>query len=653
MLCRCAALALSMALLPAALRAAPAAAQAPAADVMALVRADRWPEAAAAAARYTDPVAAKLVTYYRLLAPGAAGTAEISAFQAASPDWPAQAVLARRRDEALAAEPDQAVLRAECAGAMPAAVASLLRCADAATAAHDIAGAVAMQRAAWIAGIADSAWEQRFLEEHGAALTAQDQAARFEHLMPGNLAAAERQAARLDPDLRAMALLRIALRRDDRDLPRLLAAVPESARASPFLFLDYATWLRRGGQDGAARELWLAAGAAAERAAGRDRERAFWNERNIIARRLLRQGDAAGAYRVAAGFAGTAGEPALDAAFLAGFIALRPLANPAMAEPHFRRLDALSPAAITQGRAHYWLGRTAAQRGDGAGAQAEFDRAAAWPSTFYGQLAALRGGGTTATLAARIARTGDPPADIARAQDFAGRELARAAAYLVGWGEARRAQAFLLRLEEVAPDAADRALGAKLAIGFGLPETAVALARRAGSDGIILLASGWPMPVSPPAVPEPALSLAVMRQESSFDSATVSPVGARGLMQLMPATAAQVARRLGIHPSVPALTGDPGYNMRLGTAYLADLLDSFDGSVPMAVAAYNAGPNRVADWVAMNGDPRSPSVDVIDWIELIPFGETRNYVQRVIENEVIYRALRGEQLPHPLAQWLR
>ena len=138
------------------------------------------------------------------------------------------------------------------------------------------------------------------------------------------------------------------------------------------------------------------------------------------------------------------------------------------------------------------------------------------------------------------------------------------------------------------------------------------------------------------------MALAVIRQESSFDIAAGSPAGARGLMQLMPATAAATARKLGLPVSLPALTGDPAYNIRLGSAFLRGLLDQFDGSVPLAVAAYNAGPRRVAEWIEANGDPRGARVDAIDWIELIPFTETRNYVQRVIENEVIYRVLRGE-----------
>ncbi len=181
---------------------------------------------------------------------------------------------------------------------------------------------------------------------------------------------------------------------------------------------------------------------------------------------------------------------------------------------------------------------------------------------------------------------------------------------------------------------------ATLANGLGLPDLAVAVARRAGRDGTMLPQSGWPVPYAPPAGVEPAIVLALMRQESSFDEQIVSPAGARGLMQLMPATATAVARKLGEQPDLAALTAEPGTNMRLGTAYLRSLMDQF-GAWPLALAAYNAGPRRVQDWITANGDPRpgsGDSIDMIDWIELIPFNETRNYVQRVMESVAVYRA---------------
>ena len=639
------------------------------ADVMAHVRADRWPEAQAAASRYADPVVARMVTYFRLLAPGAATTAEIAAFMQASPDWPMQSGLARRRDEALAGEPNEAVVVKECLREAPRAAAALLHCAASLGQIGKTAEAATLTRHTWVSGGTDPAWEQSFLLEHGNVLTPADQSARFERLItldPGRQPEAVRQQdeallrqiARLPMAAVALAEARLALRRDDPAAPKLVAALGEKVRTNPEFFLDQAQALRRTGQDEAAVALWIKRGTAAEKAAAADRRGIFWAERQQMARRRLRDGDVAGAYALVAHHAQTAVEPAVDAEFLAGFIALRRMNDPGRALGHFRKLAAMSKAAITQGRADYWIGRAEEAAGHKEAATKAYTAGALWPNTYYGQLAALKLGDDTLaarTLAAHIVAAGDPPVDEARAFALAQRDLARAARVLADLGEFRRAQSFLLRLDEIAADPADRVLVANLATKLALPETAVALARRAGRDGVILLDSGWPQPVTPPIgpVPEAALVLGVIRQESSFDSTIISPVGARGLMQIMPATGAHTAKKLGLPASVPALVLDPQYNMKIGSTYLRELIDQFGAVVPLVVAAYNAGPARVLEWLRTHGDPRQGTIDMVDWIELIPFAETRNYVQRVIENQVIYRARRGEDRPHPLASWLQ
>jgi soluble lytic murein transglycosylase len=175
-----------------------------------------------------------------------------------------------------------------------------------------------------------------------------------------------------------------------------------------------------------------------------------------------------------------------------------------------------------------------------------------------------------------------------------------------------------------------------------------------GRDGLSLPEAGWPIAAEPPTGPvDPAVALGVIRQESSFDIGAVSPSGARGLMQLMPFTAEAVAKQIGTPVSLVSLTTDPADNMRLGTEYLHQMLSRFDNSLPLAVAAYNAGPHRVDQWLPEYGDPRIGPIDMVDWIELIPLNETRNYVQRVLENVVVYRARRGESTPTLLAQWTR
>ena len=593
------------------------AARADAPNPLAAMRADHWPEAEAAVAGIADPVAAKLVRFYRTIAPGAASTAEIAAFIAANPDWPGQALLEKRRQEALIAEPDHAVAKAQCASPRPTLAAALLRCAA------DL-NDTSYARQAWMSGIADQATETAVLQRWGSAFTPDDEWARFQQLCWSSPQAADRQLGRLDATHRAMV---------DTAPARVLAQVKALRVAE-----DYP----------GAIALWQQQGQAAQQAAP-DHRAAFWTERQFLIRSLLKQGQDQAAYDLAAAHGQTSAEQVTDAEFLAGFIALRRLKQPALALAHFKALAAASSAAITQGRAHYWLGRTLAAMGQDP--KPEYEQAAVWNTTFYGQLAAVALGDDVAALNNRIDAARDPAWSKDTAQAFAGHEVVRAATWLVAWGDAARARIFLARMDELAPDPAERALTADLALKLGLPDAAVSVARRMGRDGIALPQAGWPIPYHPPPAPDEAASLSIMRQESNFDVGAISPSGARGLMQLMPFTAKAVAKKLAVPVSVPTLTVDAQQNMLLGTSYLREMLDRFGGSLPLAAAAYNAGPHRVDQWLVDNRDPRTDAVAMIDWLELIPFGETRNYVQRVLENVVVYRARIGSAVPALLAQW--
>ena len=615
---------------------------------LAAVHAERWAQADADVAGSPDPLARKLVLFFRLLTPGAARAAEIAAFMAENPDWPNQAVLSRRLQEAVAVDKDDRTVLEICRQRPPTAIPSLLRCADAAE--HTGAPPENPLRRAWLTGITDEKGEIAFIRRWGAQITLDDQWRRFDRLAwsdspaPGGPAA--RQAMRVAPAQRAAAEARLALRRDTPTAPGLVAVLPEAARTDPSMVVELARWYRRAGQDRDAAAVWTGPGASAEQAAATDRRGAFWSERNLLARRLLRANDANLAYAVVAAPA-PATEDAIDQAFLAGFIALRRLSDPARALPHFTVLAGLSPAAITQSRAQYWLGRTQAALNDAEAAKSAYAAAARWPTTYYGQLGAMAAGDDMAALTARIAATKDPAWDDARALAFLAQDGARAAVLLAAWGEPRRAKAFIARLDELSPDPIGRALAARMALELGLPDQAVAIARRAGRDGVMLPGAGWPTAVEPPdSTIEHAVVLGLIRQESSFDVQAMSPVGARGLMQLMPATATAVARKLGLKPDIAALTTDPGYNMRLGMSYLNELLGRF-GQLPLAIAGYNAGPGRVQDWLVAQSDGSGAPPDMVDWIEMIPFTETRNYVQRVTENIVIYRARLGAPAVHP------
>ena len=642
---------------------------------------ERW---AAAARRSADPLAPRLATYLRLVADraGAVDPGVAARFLANNPGWPNRALLERRLSDGIAAAAVDDVVLPLCAGGRAGTAAARLRCAEAEARAGLTGTAEESARAAWIGGLDDPSAEAAFLRVWGAALTPAAQEARFERLAGGDVAAATRQALRLDPGARQAAEARLALRRDEPGAAALAAALADAARHDPALVLDLARFLRRSDASGAAALAeWRADGEAAELASVPERRAGFRAERERLARQLLRAGDAAGALALMQDEirVGAPGADAADAEFLAGWIALRRLGDPAAAAAHFAALAAESRAAILQARAHYWLGRTAAARGDAGGARAEYAAAAAWPVTFYGQLAAIAvdgaaGGGAVAGeagLRGRLAALRNPAWTPAEALAFSGTELARVTELLVAWGEARRARAFLLRLGELAEDGRGRALVASLALRLAVPEAAVAAARQAGRAGGMLPQAGWPLEVasgedsgaSGPGGGGPgggeatsgverSVVLGFTRQESSFDPEAVSPTGARGLMQLMPATAQEVARRLGASASTAALTADPALNVRLGSAYLAGLLARNDGVLPYAAAAYNAGPTRLREWLAANGDPAAGGGDMIDWIEMIPVAETRNYVERVIENVVDYRARLGIVAPHPLARWV-
>ena len=622
-----------------------------AANPMSAVRAGQFAEAASEAAAYADPVARKLTLYYRLLAEGGASAREIADFEATSPDWPNQALLEKRRQEAIARDPDDAAVRDACAAKPVTASRALMRCADALSAGGDTGAATEDARRAWIASPEPITDMAGFLAHWKSVLRPEDERARFNRLEQAGSPEAAHQVARLAPADRPAAQARLALRHDAPNAAELLAKLSQAERDSPSVVLDEARWERRGKREAEALALWKAKGEAAEQAAPPDRRADFWAERNALARRLLVLGDAAGAYAMADDRCQT-GAPAAEAAFLAGFIALRHLARPAEAAGHFETL-AQSKAAITQARAFYWLGRARAAQGQDAGP--DYARASAYPLTFYGQLAARAAGVDEAGLARRVRGLTDPGFDADAAWSFAGRELVRAAAILASWGEFGRARAFLMQAQESVAEPTQQALAARLALLLGMPDTAVSIARRMGLQGLALPVSGWPEPLSAPAGPlDPAVTLALIRQESSFDGGVVSSAGARGLMQLMPSTAAAEARRAGGSVTEAELTGDPARNMELGAAHMHTLLASFGGSLPLAVAAYNAGPHRVEQWLRDNGDPRTGQVGMLDWIELIPFEETRNYVERVLESVVIYQARLGEEaVGTTAAQWMR
>jgi soluble lytic murein transglycosylase len=364
---------------------------------------------------------------------------------------------------------------------------------------------------------------------------------------------------------------------------------------------------------------------------------AIWaKRRGVLARRAARMGRAELAYVLASQHHLNAGDGYnySDMEWLAGWIALRKMGDPARALAHFQRFNASVATPISLGRGGYWLGRTYEAMGDSAKASEWYRVAASHQTSFYGQLAAAKLGapGDALIVAADLPDWAKSPA--LRSDDV------RAGVLLHYAGEGRLAFLMFNHLGKQMEGGAALGALARLGLELGQPHFAVRVAKNVARKGILIYPAYYPVTelAGYASKIEPALAMAIARQETELNQRAISPAGARGLMQLMPRTAKKVAGWIGEEYSRDRLTEDWQYNARLGQTYLARRIDQFGGSYVMAAAAYNAGATRVDTWVGAYGDPRLPGTDMIDWIETIPFSETRNYVQRVMEGLYVYRA---------------
>jgi soluble lytic murein transglycosylase len=375
----------------------------------------------------------------------------------------------------------------------------------------------------------------------------------------------------------------------------------------------------------------------------------IWDERYQLTLLALRNGDAAAAYAAAANTGLKSGLGAAEAEFYAGWIALTRLKNPAQADQHFQALERIGSSPITRGRALYWRGRAAEALRAPEAADAFYGAAAKYYTTFYGQLAAEKLGDP------KLALDSDPVITQADRARFEARPQVRAARILIEAGNRDLFRTFVLSLDDILPTAEEEALLVDLARNYGEMDTSMKAVRAAAQRGFILAQRGYPIRMPPDAEggAEVPLVLGITRQESGFDPKVRSGAGARGMMQLMPGTASILARKVGVAYS-PGRLDDPDYNMQLGSAYLGGLVNTFSGSYVMAIAGYNAGPGRPTQWTGFCGDPRGSTTDPIDFIECIPFSETRNYVMRVMEGMQMYRArLHGGEAPITLSADLK
>ena len=566
-------------------------------------------------------------------------------FLLAHPGWPNEMALRRAAEKALDTSswsPSTVAAYFRRFPALTSAGRTRFAEALAALGARDEANAAA--RAAWVAGSLSVSDEGKIISAFPGALTQADQDARMDMLLwQGSLAAAQRQLALTSTARQPVFAARLAFKSNAPDASDRAVTTQALGMADAGWLADRASWYRNNGASMSARST-LAQRPALATVPGAPGQ---WLDVLLTnARAAANDGQATLAYDIARQIndaypVGTdittrpygERDDYTNLTWLAGTTALKQLSRPAEAVPLFLRYGAASRAPTVQAKGLYWAGRAAEAAGRRDEANSYYARAAGFRDVFYGQLANER-------IGQPLVAPGDPilrPVDPATRAAFYNRETVRAAQYLGTTGAWEDQTAFVRQIAVDAKSDSDHVLSTELSRTLGRPDLGVMVGRSALQNGLSEYSTvGFPN-VRVPAASEDDWTMihAIARQESQFDRAAISHAGARGLMQLMPGTARDTATKLGLAYNAAALTTDTDYNIMVGSTYFRHIFGLY-GSYPLAVAAYNAGPGNVNKWLRANGDPRMPGVDMVDWIEAIPIYETKNYVQRVLENAVVY-----------------
>lgn len=489
-------------------------------------------------------------------------------------------------------------------------------------------------RAAWRSQSMRLTFQTDTLRAFGSILTREDHAERVDYLLwAGQRTAASRLIPELTQAEQRLAQARISLAARQPGVDGAVNAVPASLQTNPGLIYERARFRRQRGA-GEVLPLLLELPDQHQNTAALS---SMWTERKLMILDRIRERDWEAAYQLAASHGMSSGVDFADAEFTAGWVALTGLNQPEAALEHFLTLESGVRTPVSLARAKYWQGRAAEAAGQLDLARERFLAAAEHPTAYYGQLAILALGPD----AAEIVLPPDPdPAPAVRAA-FEARTDVRAVRLLAESGSDYFFRVFVYHFANAVETAEEVAMLADIAMDHMRLREAVRTAKASRTAGTALAERAYPiieLPQNAPIFPDAALTFSVIRQETEFDARAISGAGARGIMQMMPATARQTAQQLRVPFNLEWLTDDPQYNIMLGMAHLDQVVNAYDGSLVMALAAYNAGGHRVRTWVTNYGDPRTGEIDPIDWVESIPFSETRNYVQRVIENVQVYRA---------------
>ena len=609
----------------------------------------------------SNPIAEAILSWNRLRQSDRLPFSDYSAFLVAHPGWPGEEALRKTAERALIPDSQSpAQVIAYFTRLPPLTTAGNLRYAEALMSSGRSAEALAAARRAWTGGALNPDDESRLLARFGASIPLADQDARMDRLLwSRSTAAATRQLALTSPAGRPIFQARLAMQTKDPNAAAYALALGDAANRDAGFVNDRARWLRDSNQGMVARE-YLARPRTLD-AAPLDAA-AWFDTLETAARGAFNDGQWALAYGIASqiGDAYPSGaaprdqdykerDGYTDVVWLAGQAALK-LNQPFDAMRMFQLYATGARSGQVQAKGYYWSGRAAEAAGRIIDAHTLWQLAGDFHDQFYGQLA--------------VERLGQPlpapqplpptPADPAVAAAFNNREIVRAARILGELGDWQNQSIFLRAIAQQAKSTDERVLVNQLASDIGRPDLAVMMARQARSDGTDdYIRAGFPtLPLGSFHDTQWTMIHAISRQESQFDRRAVSRANARGLMQLMPRTAEEQAGKLGMSYDYSRLTEDPTYNVMLGSQYFQRLRDSFGGNYLLAVAAYNAGPGNVRKWIDANGDPRLPGADVVGWIEQIPISETRGYVQRVLENAVVYDLLNPDRATMPKANRL-
>lgn len=605
-----------------------------------------------AAQRSRDPAAQKLVELLYLRdRPNEAGYSRIMAFLDAAPDWPLTESLLKRAERSLYVNREPAPLIISHFGnRQPTTNEGALALARALLATGDRETARKFVRRAWFDPKLESGLEQAISSEFGNLLTDADHRMRLWRLiLAQETNAAIRAAKRLSGDHQKAAAVAQKLIRGERGAEKAYNALPKAMRGEVALKYALTRYHRRNKDYAKARA--ILAGIPGDAAAMIDPE-AWWGERRIIARHsigLRQRGQAAKtAYQISRNHGMRKGDGAIEGEFLAGWIALRYLKDAKTALGHFSKLGEIAGSRTDKARAAYWKGRALEAQGRKADARAQYREASQYTTIYYGQLAREKIG--LGHVPEEIPTGKASAAAIARVEKD---EVVRAFRMVAEAGGKQHLHMFLWSFANRFASVDEMNAVADIVWSAGGAHLSVRLAKAAASRNLDIDAWGYPVRALPEwkQVGRPVerpLVYALSRQESEFNPVAGSSVGAQGLMQIMPGTARLIAKQHGFRYRDGMLTGDPALNVAMGAAHMGDLIHSFGGSYVLMLVAYNAGPRRVREWTEEFGDIRSGAVDPIDWVESIPFQETRGYVQKVMQNLHIYRSRLAPRTVQPM-----